>query len=61
MTRQSVNVMQSYCIIVGRLSCGVTLYGPFATRKEAIEYGEIRFPEATREVIIMYREEVTHE
>jgi len=53
--------MQSYCIIVGRLSCGVTLYGPFATRKEAIEYGEIRFPEATREVMIMYREEVTHE
>jgi hypothetical protein len=38
----------------------VLIYGPFVTRQEAIEYGGKNFPDDTREIAVMIKEEVTH-
>ncbi len=61
MTRKSVDVMTSYCIITGLLSKGMSFHGPFNTFNEARSYGDKNFPNDTREVVTMYREMVTHE
>jgi hypothetical protein len=60
MTRTSVNLRESFVIIRGLLTKGVLIYGPFVTRQEAIEYGGKNFPDDTREIAVMIKEEVTH-
>lgn len=61
MVRESVDILESYCIIVGLLTKGVTVHGPFRTFEAARRYGDKNFPDDTREITVMYRELLTHE
>ena len=47
--RNSTIIEQSYVI-----------YGPFDTVLEAKEYGGKNFPDDTREIVLMYKETITH-
>ena len=60
MTRESINILESYVIIRGLLSKGVIIYGPFSSHQEAVDYGGKNFPDDTREIVLMYKETITH-
>jgi hypothetical protein len=60
MTRESINIQESYVIIRGLLTKGVIIYGPFLSRQEAVDYCGKNFPNDTREIAKMIKEETTH-
>ena len=58
--RNSTIIEQSYVILRGLISKGIIIYGPFSTVLEAKEYGGKNFPDDTREIVLMYKETITH-
>ena len=60
MTRESIDIQESYVIMRGLLSKGIIIYGPFASHQEAIDYGGKNFPDDTREIAKMIKEETTY-
>jgi hypothetical protein len=60
MSREGTVVYQSFVILRGMVSKGIDLYGPFISVEEAKDYGDKNFPNDTREIMTMLKEEVTH-
>ena len=60
MARESINILESYVLIRGLLTKGVIIYGPFSSRQEAVDYGGKNFPDDTREIAKMIKEETTY-
>ena len=58
--RVSINIEITYVILRGLFDKGISLFGPFNTIEEAIEYGGKNFSDDTREIIKMTKEIVTH-
>tara|TARA_R100000781_G_scaffold7829_1_gene7379 strand:- start:119 stop:316 length:198 start_codon:yes stop_codon:yes gene_type:complete len=58
--RNSTIIESSYVILRGLFSKGVSTYGPFNTYMEAKEYGGKNFPDDTIEIVLMYKETITH-
>ena len=57
--RSEVEIKESYLVMRGLVSRGLSFYGPFPTFTEAVAYGNKNFPDDTREITIMFKETVT--
>jgi len=55
-TRVDVTVTESYCILRGLHSKGITCYGPYENFQDAMMYAHIHFREDTWEVVLMIKE-----
>jgi hypothetical protein len=56
-TRVDTTIVESYCILRGLHSKGITVYGPFETHNDAAAYAINYFLEDTWEVVPMIKEE----
>jgi len=60
MSRTSMIIETTYLIMRGLIHKGIVFYGPFKSIEEANEYCGKNFPNDTREIAKMIKEETTH-